>query len=194
MYTKTRYFSLFTITMILLTVGVAGVGASVLFNISNPESAKLPAIVPPLLAPPGQTDYLQQDAARIIAPDNRPIAQFAKPPADLSQSIAVNLPDVQPAQSGVVSYAILASIQYRGNGHTTLVTTARPSPAAAKQAMALGNQTIQLADGSTAWATTGMFGDAPNQVVFVRSDLIITIAGDLPIDTLKDLARLVTIP
>ncbi len=181
--------------VIVLFVGATAAFASGFLNVLNPETAKGPAIVPPLLAPPGQAGYANQPAGEgIIAPDHRPVAQLLAPPADLAQSLAVNFPDgPSEASSATISYSILASVRYGGNGHTLLVTTARPSRAAAQQPTVLGNQTIKLRDGTTAWVTTGIPTDTPNQVVFLRDDLIITVAGDLPISSLAELAEQVII-
>lgn len=191
---KHKFLSIFVAAAILLTFG-AGVTASGFVNIVNPEQANVPVMVPPLLAPPGASNYInQQTNAAVFAPDGRPVAQLNATPVELAQAIAVDFPEDRPERNTTtISYAILASLRYTGGGHTVLVTTARPSPAAAKRPTALGNETIQLNDGSAAWATTGIPGDMPNQVVFVQGDLIITVAGDLPIGTLKDLAAKVVI-
>lgn len=195
MLTKRKLAGLLVIMVILLGVATAAVGSGFI-NIVNPENpAIIPAIVPPQLAPPGQTGYTNQPAKAVItAPDKRPVAQFAAPPVDLAQGLAVNFPHSRPEQdSTIVAFAILASVRYTGNGQTVLVTTARPSSAAAQQPISLGNQTIKLDDGSTAWAMTGIPTDTPNQVVFLRNDLIITVASDLPINVLRDLAGQVII-
>lgn len=189
MSTKFKFLGLSMIATILLTLGAAA-AASGLINVRNPETVgETPGLVPPLLAPPGQEDYIKQRSDVVIAaPDGRHIAQFANPPADLAQSIAVNLPDTQPVEANEVAYTILSSVRYEGHGHTVLVTTARPSPAAAQQPTVFGNQTFRLADGSTAWGMTGMPGEVPNRLVWVRGNLIITVASDLPLDDVKALA------
>ncbi len=194
MLTKRKFLGLLAIVAISI-VFVTTVTSSGFINVRDPETAKGPVIVPPLLAPPGQAGYISQQTGSVItAPDGRPVAQLAAPPVDLAQGIAVNLPNSNPMQNAAtVSYAILASVRYTGNGHIVLVTTARPSLAAAQQPSVLGDQTVKLDDGSTAWGATGIPGDTPNQLVLVRGDLIITIAGDLPINSLKVLAAQVVI-
>ncbi len=194
MSTKRKLSGLLAIAVLLL-VSTTAAFASGFLNVLNPETAKGPAIVPPLLAPPGQAGYANQPAGEgIIAPDHRPVAQLLAPPADLSQSLAVNFPNgPSEASSAMISYSILASVRYGGNGHTLLVTTARPSRAAAQQPTVLGNQTIKLPEGTTAWVTTGIPGDTPNQVVFLRNDLIITVAGDLPVSSLAEFAEQVIV-
>lgn len=190
MVTKLRFLGLLVFMVILLSL-VATTVASGVINVRNPETVKKgPVIAPPPLIPPSQKNYanLQSDKA-IAALDDRPVAQLAKPPASITQAIATNFPDIRPEQDATtVSYAILASVRYTGNGHTVFVTTARPSPAAARETTVFGNQTVRLADGSTAWVSTGIPGDIPNQVVLVKDNLIITVAGDLPLDDLQTLA------
>lgn len=181
--------------MAVLLIGTAITTASGFISVINPETVAGPAIVPPLLAPPDQAGYSDQKTGTVItAPDRRPIAQLGVPPAEFSQAISVNLPKSQDSPSAsTVSYTVLASVRYRGNGHTVLVTTANASPAAAQQPTIFGNQTIKLHDGSTAWVSTNIPGDTPNQLVYLRGDLIITIASDLSVNMLKDLAAQIVV-
>lgn len=90
----------------------------------------------------------------------------------------------------MVGFEILTSVRYSGNGHELIITTARPSEAAAKQALILGDRAVQLGDGSEAWISNDRrpFPDTPNEVVLVRDGLIITIASDLSLDELTGLA------
>jgi len=188
MLTRSKLLGLLAMAVILIS-SVAAVVASGFINVRNPEALQGgPAIVPPALIPPGQEGYTNWPSDIVItAPDGRSVAQLAKPPAGIAQAIAVNLPDIQPVPDTMVSYAVLASVRYTGNGHTVFVTTARPSPAAAQQTALLGDQTVQLANGSTAWVRTGTSGN-PNQVVLVQDNLIITVAGDLALNDLLALA------
>ncbi len=193
MRTKHMLFSFLAATLIALAL-VTGAIATGVLNSVNPEQVQVPAIVPPLLAPPGETGYIQQTGPVITAPDGRPVAQFGETPTEFVQAVSVNLPQSHaPEDASTVSYAILSSVRYTGGGHTILVTTARPSPAAAQRPTTLGQQTVKLKDGSVSWVTTGLPGAIPNQVVFTRGDLIVTVAGDLPIGTLQDLAAKVII-
>ncbi|MGI0016969.1 MAG: hypothetical protein ACREBU_26400, partial [Nitrososphaera sp.] len=197
MYTNYPKLSLVLSLTLLLVVGIVIGGiaqASGLINALNPEAVKpnVPAVVPPLLAPPSGEGYKPQAVMnKITASDGRPVAQLDSPPANLAQAISVNLPD-RPGNRAIadsdVYYEVLSSIKYEGNGHVLLVTTARPSPAAAQQLTAFGDQTIQLTNGKTAWITMNLPGDVPNRVVFVEDDLIITVVSDLPIQEVQVLA------
>ena len=196
-----RLLSPLAIVLAITIVWAGLAGASGLINAINPEFAREPAMVPPLLAPPPGEKYelLQAGTARITAPDHRSIAQLPAPLASLGQSISVNLPDsANNVTSGVASsdiyYDVLASIKYEGDGHVLLVTTTRPSLAAAQKPTAYGDQTTTLKNGVTAWLTTKLPGDMPNRVVFLQGDLVITLVSNLPVDELESLALHVVIP
>ncbi|MCL4489712.1 MAG: hypothetical protein M1132_12345 [Chloroflexi bacterium] len=191
MLTRHRSIGALFALIVFLALGV-GVSASRLLTAINPEEAKAPALVPPLLAPPGSSGYTPATSV-IFAPDGRPVAQLSEAPADLGQRIAVNIPKTAGIEDSSVAYSVLASVRYEGSGQIVLVTTARPSPSAAQQPAVLGSQTIRLTNGITAWATEDMPGEVTNQVVFIEGDLIITVAGNVPTDLLKDLASRVTI-
>jgi hypothetical protein len=147
------------------------------------------AIAIPRLAPPDNVPYLAHGGSQPVkAPDGRPVAQLASTPPNLAQAVAVNFPDGPADAAGEVAFRVLSSIRYTGSGHTVLVTTARPSAAALQETISLGNQTVRMSDGSTGYIGTGMPGNLSNQLAWVKDDLIITLASDLPIDNLKQLA------
>lgn len=152
--------SAFLAALIFLFILTTAATASNFLAVLNPETVKAPSIVPPLLAPPPASEYtVYHGDLQIKSPDGRPIAQFSTPPTNLAQSISINLPEVLAiGDSNTVSYSILASVKYEGNGQKLLLTTARPSPIAAQQPTAFGNQTIQLRNGTVAWATNDMPG------------------------------------
>lgn len=185
---------------VLLSALAAAAVASGAINVRAPEdrrpvgAAEAPLIKPPSLAPPpAQATYVPHPAvARVAAPDGRPVAQLPAPPAALPE-VAVSLPPRAAAPAGQVAYAVLASVRYAGGGHRMLVTTATLSPAAAERPAVLGSKTVRLADGTTAYATVGLPGEMPNQVVQVRDDLIVTVGGDLPLEQLEALMAQVVV-
>jgi hypothetical protein len=127
-------------------------------------------------------------------PDDRPVAYLAQQPSGLTQAMAVNFPDIIDWSSpDSVEFSVLASVRYSGSGHIVLVTTARPSPEAARLPWVLGDETIQLADGSSAWVSTNQPGETPNRLVMLRDDLIITVASDLPIETVQELVSQIVV-
>ncbi len=166
-------------------VGTAAVGAVV----QRPEAP------PPLLAPPDSVSYEQQSSsdALIVADDGRLIAQLRQPPAEFDESIGVYLPEMKPWEDPEAeAYAVLASVRYVGSGGTILVTTAQPSPGALRLMAAPGERAIQLG-GTEAWLSTDMGGDFPNRTLFIQEDLIVTVAGDLPPETLQELSAQVVL-
>ncbi len=190
MSTKLRFLVLFAVVAGVLVISTI-VMASEYIKPLNPSSGEI-GIVPPLLAPPDSEGYTRSDTA-ITSPDGRPFAQLAKLPPELGGALFVNFPAIEQPSDDEVAYSILASVKYIGEKFTILVTTSRPSPAASSQAVILGNQEIKLANGVTAWATIGAKGDFPNRVVFVQDNLIITVAGNMPISEIQKLAARVVV-
>lgn len=171
--------------VLILALGV-GAAASGVMTVRDPETARGPVITPPLVAPPGEGYTSRQAGTPVKAPDGRPVAQLKDGPAHLS-SVSVNFPEQRGVPAGQIAYAMLAGIRYEGGGNLVLVLTMKPSPAAAQQPTTLGNQTVRLEDGSVAYVSTGMPGEAPNRIVQVRGDLIVVVSGNLPIDQLQTL-------
>jgi hypothetical protein len=185
-----------TVVAILFVSVVTGAASSII-NVYNPETppgeGELPIVAPRLIPPDDVVDYeMWPSGEKIVAPDDRPIAQIVNVSSKFAQTVqtvSVTLPDIQTTRADKIGYSILSSVRYEGNGHIILVTTARPSPAAAQAETVFGSQTLQLTDGSAAWAVTGLLDEPPNQIVFVRDNLIITVASDLSIDDLQALAK-----
>lgn len=186
------------LAFIVVVVGASTVGAASRINAINPETGRGSQPVyhqaAPRLAPPGSAGYVPQQAGKpVAAPDGRPVAQLDVVPANL-QNVTVSLPTpLTPPPAAHVAYQILASVRYEGAAHSVLVTTTRPTAAAAQQPTVFGSYTTQLANGTTAWARLNMPHREPNQVVFLHNDLIITVASDLSINDIKALAAQVVI-
>ncbi|MBA3944355.1 MAG: hypothetical protein H0X37_07305 [Herpetosiphonaceae bacterium] len=206
MFTSMKLRTLILSIVVLLACGTVGVFAySNSIKVRNPATDTISAgtitrpegvtaIPVPRLAPPDSVAFTAKSVgASIKSPDGRAVAQLRTAPRTLSQSVAADFPAGPATSAGEFAFTVLSSIRYTGSGHTVLVTTARPSAAAARETLSLGNKIVQLGDGSTAYALTKMSGSTPNQLAWVKGDLIITIASDLPIDTLKPLADTVII-
>lgn len=194
MFTRSKFLSTLAISTLLLSVGStfltsSYVGAQSPESTPNPATEAPPLSLPPLI-PPTLEEYVKQPLnVPITARDRRPVGKLVNPPGKLAQEIYVNLPpDTKTFEPDVVAFKVRSSVRYVGNGHIVVVTTAVPSPAAAKLLTNLGNQEVQLPNGSTAFATDGLSTDTPNRLVFKRGNLIITVASDLPIDQIKGLA------
>lgn len=190
---STRMKSLVLLAAIAATLGLSTLAmASGFIKVLNPSTEKAEgALVPPLLAPPSSEMYSELPSGEPIPPlDDHPIAQFDEPPAGFDRAVSVNFPELKKApDDSEIVFWVLASTKYSGERGTILVTTSRPSSAAASRTMVLGTQAVTLSNGVTAWtATETNTGAFPSQVAFVQDDLIVTIAGDLPIGELQELA------
>ncbi len=147
----------------------------------------MPPLALPMLRPPSDVAYTGHDAAQPIArSDGATVAQLATIPNGMD-TVETFLPEQQPARGGIVSFDILATIRYSGGKQVIYVSTVRPSPLAAAQPLGLGNQTVQLADGSVAWADSGLPGGVPNRIVLAKDGLLISVEGNLPLNMLKSM-------
>lgn len=207
---KLRLLGLLTVLTALLVGGAAAADPDAptptavhygTLSVRHPEAPTYQGqgavLVPPPLMPTSSQGYVpHQTGPAITSPDSRPIAQLATLPANL-QFIDVKLPPLRGPKADELLFTIQASIRYTVSGHHVLVTTYRPSPAAAQRVLGLGNQTVQLANGSTAWLTTNLDppypGGPTSQVVYVQDDLIVTVASDLAPNQLRAFATTVTL-
>ncbi len=191
----------FSIIAILILGGVVIFSqtslASEFIRAVNPsDTHDTAAIVPPALIPPSKNpsgQNIQPAEGGILAPDERPVAQISDPPKEIAGSTYVDFPDTANILEEDIGYVILANITYSGEKGTVAVSTSRPTLAASALPVALGDQEIKLSDGTTAWLTMQGSGDFPNRVVFVRDNLIITIAGNLSGEEILSLAEQITI-
>jgi hypothetical protein len=118
----------------------------------------------------------------------RPVAQLIPPPSGL-QAVTFSLDDPPSGQENSGGAYRSATGRYTINGHVVLVTTLYADADGAS----LGTQQMQLPDGTEAWATPAAGSFSSNQIAFARDGLLITLAGDLPLDDLAALATSVTI-
>jgi len=148
--------------------------------------------VPPLIPPPnlpGKVDL--RAGVAITPPDTRKVARI-EPSISGLVPVSATYPQGVPT-TGTPSYAILSSIEYTYNGKTVYVTTARPNTEAAQRPNLFGNETVQLANGTTAYVVTNQPGPTANRVMFAQGDLIITVASDLSISETRNLAARVSV-
>lgn len=124
-------------------------------------------------------------------------------------------PEPEPSPNAI-RYQMISSTRYRGNGKTIFVTTARMlNPNGVSVRHTLGSSTAQLRDGTPMGVLVACNSlpneplavrnsrernvpkylgciensKTPNQVVFVKDGLIVSIASDLPIDRVTSLAE-----
>ena len=202
MHARVKLVSVFAVVLTLVITGAVAAGDPATpapappahigaFEIRLPESpayqGQEPAfVVPPLFGPANAAGYAPHRLGEPVTPaDGRPVAQFTPPPTE-TQAMEIMLPPVRQAKANEVSFSNLASVRYTVAGHDVLVTTFRPSLAASERLLVLGQRTVQLTNGATAWVTSGLIptypGGPTNQVVQVRGDLLITVASDLAPD------------
>lgn len=106
---------------------------------------------------------------------------------------------------GQISFRFVACLKYTLPEGVVVVTSVQPSPLAARLKLLLGDTPITLANGTPAWATenvllmgiNGVPAEAipnfkeihfANRVTWTHEDLIITVASNLPIKRLQELA------
>lgn len=158
------------------------------FTSVDREELVLP-VIPPRLSLPGPIEYSEVARGETIdAPDGRPVAQLANPPASLSGSVGVHFSEIGEVPEDVLAFTVLSIVQYSGD-ENVLVTTSRQS-GPEDQPFVLGHETVTLANGVKAWASNKAEAhpDSPYEVVMIHDDLIITLASSLSIDVLMELA------
>ncbi|NJN53844.1 MAG: hypothetical protein HC804_03245 [Anaerolineae bacterium] len=152
-------------------------------------------LVVPLLLPPSRELYTVISREEGILPmDGRPIAILADS-EDKIERVSVYLPELfDSSEQNEVSFQIVASVLYMIDGFEFVVSTSRPSPDAANYLLGLGNNMIKLNNGAEGWMITNIASkDTPNRVVFVEDDLIITIASNVPLNQLEEIAGAVIV-
>jgi len=147
--------------------------------------------VPTLVFSSDQTAVAQPAMAAVTALDH-PVAQLEKVPAGVQSVYVTHYPQAPEPTNGV-TFKILTSIKQTINGKAVYITTARPNGVAKQRPLALGNNTVTLRNGTTAYTITNGPNDTPNAVTWAQDDLIITVAGGLPINQLQDLAAQVVL-
>jgi hypothetical protein len=91
---------------------------------------------------------------------------------------------VPPAQE--ISFHIFSEVRYRGPAGTVIVLVARPSPAAARPGLNLGNPAGRLPSGARLYALNG-------DVRWLDHGRIVSVSGDVSLSRLKRLAADVVI-
>lgn len=196
---KTAILRIAALILFFVGVGVAmliasSAIASEIIHVVNPETAPGDAIPAPFLAPPRGENYVRvQNLKKIPAPKGQPLARLNESATFQADTIEVFIPSAQAKNyDREIAFTILSSVRYSGNGHKLVISVAKPSAAVADVNIGLGNKQLQLANGTTAWANQGMPVETPNQIVFLRKGLIITVASDLSLKELKQLATEIT--
>ncbi|NOK63387.1 MAG: hypothetical protein GFH27_549347n58 [Chloroflexi bacterium AL-W] len=146
---------------------------------------------PPLLAPPDPSGYTKQPV------DNPNLTVSDGPRVQLNSAVSDRYFEAESYQidskpeiaADEEWYSILNSVIYTASDHTLLVSVTQPSKAALAEARPLGDKEIRLGSGSLAWVSTDMGGEFPTRVIFFEDDLIITVASQLPLDNVQEIAN-----
>jgi hypothetical protein len=218
MFSKFTSRQFFIILACLYSLGIITMNSSDSVNAqnspNNPQRPERSRWLKPMMPPEGAVEYnVIASEASISGRFGLPAARLVNPPSKLAQEIAVlnrsvgievdgtrrQLPSESPTASiesviGVDQKAdiIISSVRYRGSGHTIYINTAVLSPATATQKHTLGT-TTQLADGTTAGVYISNDDKTPNQLVLIKGKVYVTIASDLPMEQVKDLATKVVL-
>ncbi len=211
MFNKPKLWQLLTVLVSLSTLGIAVMNSDSGNAQNSQNNAQRPLIMSPLtsmMPPPEAVEYIITSSPEQITGNlSLPAAHLNNPPPQLAQEIAVmnrrvmidvdgtriQLPPESPTRTventlkpDERARVLVSSVRYRGNGHTIYVNTATLTPAEAK--MTRLYETTKLADGTPVGITIDEESKTPNQLVFFRGKVYVTIASDLSIEQIKSLA------
>jgi hypothetical protein len=164
-------------------------------------------IVPiPLLLPPGQdslkslssNEYYSQRKSYAASIDLELLEKLIETSVMQIDAFVPNNNDSNEARNeeiekilanNPISWQILSSLTYHTDKGVIAISASKPSSDASEKLALLGNETIELQNKNKSWVSTvsddQMF---PNRIVFLKDDLIITIAGSVDLDLLSLIA------
>lgn len=150
-------------------------------------------LVPLLIAPTEESEYLEH-------PVGLPLESTAKPIARLSKIESVQNMWVREADKPeftdpeAISFLVYYTIRYQLNDGTVYLSTSTPSLSALKNNLGFGGEVAHLDNGLEVWLDANIDSDVtPNAVSFIDDDLIITLAGNLSMERLQELTNQVVI-
>lgn len=205
-----RVIGILIVTAIGAIVLVATAAGADILDIRNPEEpmmsaadnrAPVPLDEAPLAVPSLQTGLGElvfsehhTDGA-ITTADQRPVGQLADLALLSNATVRVAFPDQWVDDGEIVGFNVISFVRYTADdGHTVVVVTARPTTAVGTHPLLLGDTTVELADGTPAWALTDPEApETPNQVTFERDGLLVSMASDRGFDALRELASRVIV-
>lgn len=159
----------------------------------QPDEIPPVILVPLLIAPTEESEYLEY-------PIDLPLESTAKPMARLSKIESVQNMWVREADKPeftdpeAISFLVYYTIRYQLHDGTVYLSTSSPSPAALEKTLGFGGEVAHLDNGLEVWLDANIDSDiTPNAVSFIDGDLIITLAGDLSMERLQDLAAQVIV-
>lgn len=159
----------------------------------QPDEIPPVILVPLLIAPTEETEYLEH-------PVNLPLESTAKPIARLSKIESVQNMWVREADKPqftdpeAISFLVYYTIRYQLHDGTLYLSTSTPSPAALEKNLGFGGEVAHLDNGLEVWLDANIDSDVtPNAISFIDDDLIITLTGDLSMERLQELVAQVVI-
>lgn len=187
---------------------------------NNPQRPLFLRALGPFIPPEPACEYIViSSPSKIIGRYSLPAAYLNNPPRKFAQEIAVmdktvfidvdgtriKFPPETSTRTVEQAYEpdqraeiLIESVRYRGSDYTIYVNTATLSPAEAKIRRFV--ETTKLADGTPVYIyiqededSDREYNKTPNQLVFVRGKVYVTIASDLPIEQVKSLATRVVL-
>jgi len=191
--------------MALIIVGIVLVYSAFRTNaragyyLQNPETAEQPVHAMPLLISPNFELYtdLQSESALQDFSIDAPLAYLPSISSDLGsiESTSVFFPEPRDWWNSdeVIGFAVLSNVRYVGSGHVVVVSVSKPTPAALRENFVAGDETVNLAGDVQGWLTSGRPDGLTNAVVFLKDDLIITVASDLSSKEIVSLAGKVVV-
>jgi len=157
---------------------------------------EVPLAVPSLQSGLGELAFTDQHAGATIATaDQRPVGQIVDHALVSNATVHAAFPEQWVDDGEMVGFNVLAFVRYAtDDGHTVVVVTARPTTAVRTHPLLLGDTTVELADGTSAWTLTDPSEpETPNQVTFERNGLLVSVASDLGFDALREFASQVVV-
>lgn len=150
-------------------------------------------LVPLLIAPTEETEYLEHPIDLPFEPTAKPVARLSN--IDLVQGMWVREADIPEfTDTEAISFLVFYTIRYELNDGTVYLSTSTPSPAALEKNLGFSGEVTHLDNGLEVWLDANIDSDVtPNAVNFINDDLIITLAGDISLERLQALANQVVI-
>jgi hypothetical protein len=189
------------VALMLITAGAIGYASSQVIRVFIPEQPPPTGgfsdvrVLPNVPIMPF-VRYRSIDPARAAQESGLPIAYLSAIPLDLRGTVGTVVYEHGPWLT-TDSRAVLrvhSLVRYRGGGHTLIIELSEPSPAIiAKYRILLGNHTVLLANGQPAWTSVFLGSFQPNVVSFVSDQFIVSIASDLSLDRIEQVASDTTV-
>lgn len=152
--------------------------------------SRQPTLVGQLLIPLGHGCAFHRVSGPVTSPAGRPVGVLRPVPVGFDRSVsALFTPCGEPkrtARSSIppadrISFRIESEVRYRGHAGSVIILVAKPSKAALRPGLDLGNRAGTLCNGARLFAI-------PGDVRWLHHGLIISVSGNVPIETLKRLA------